>query len=165
MIMNAKIGTYVGITDAWNRTAASGAGIQAAADFAMNSPMMMQGSAEDEDGTSGESAATGLELLQPLAAVASMYGDPDGKYAAFLASRDPQYPSRAYYLLTPGLGDSGLVADIPTSASSSVPSSAQQTGTAVTNGTAVTTSAAHRTSDLTPTVLGLTLGAMYISLA
>ena len=36
-------------------------------------------------------------------------GDPDGKYAAYLSNRDAKYPGSAYFLLAPGLSDSGLV--------------------------------------------------------
>lgn len=161
MIMNAKIGSYVGITDAWNRTTASGAGIQAAADYAMNTPMSIQGD-DDDDNQDGESAATELELLHPLAAVASIYGDPDGKYAAFLASKDPQYPSRAYYFLTPGLSDSGLGERTTTTAvASSTSSAVQETGVAVSNGTAAATSSAVRTVEMASLVMGLTLGTVY----
>lgn len=163
--MNAKIGLYVGITDAWNRTTASGAGIQAAADYAMNTPLTTQGGGDDEDAGNEESAATALELLQPLAIVASIYGDPDGKYAAFLASKDPQYPSRAYYLLTPGLSDSGLSPRTTTTATAnSAPSAVQATGRVVSNGTAATTSSAVRTVEMASLVMGLTLGAVYLSM-
>ncbi|CCO33990.1 hypothetical protein BN14_08081 [Rhizoctonia solani AG-1 IB] len=48
------------------------------------------------------------ELFPPLAAIASVYGDPDGKYAAFLKEKDPNYPGSGYYLIAPGLSDSGL---------------------------------------------------------
>lgn len=105
MVVNAKIGVYVGIDDAWNRTAQSGVGIKAAADYAMST------TATDE-----EDAVT--ELLQPLAAVASVYGDPDGKYAAFFSRGDQKYPSRGYYLLASGLSDSGLT---PTPSASAEP--------------------------------------------
>lgn len=161
MIMNAKIGSYVGITDTWNRTTASGAGMQTAADYAMNTPMSIQGD-DDDDNQDGESAATELELLHPLAAVASIYGDPDGKYAAFLASKDPQYPSRAYYLLTPGLSDSGLsqTTTTTTAVASSTSSTAQATGVAVSNGTAAATSHGVLTVDTRSLVMGLTLGAV-----
>jgi hypothetical protein len=102
MVVNAKIGTYVGITDAWNRTTKSGAGIQQAANYAMTL-----------NATGEENYVQ--ELFPPLAAVASVYGDPDGKYAAFLKSKDANYPGSGYYLLAQGLSDSGLVQ--PTSSS------------------------------------------------
>lgn len=104
LVVNAKIGTYAGMTDAWNRTTKSGAGIQQACNYAMTIP-----ATGEEDYIK--------ELFTPLAAVASVYGDPDGKYAAFLKERDPQYPGSGYYLLAKGLSDSGLTQ--PTSTGSS----------------------------------------------
>lgn len=92
------------MTDAWNRTTKSGAGIQQACNYAMTIP-----ATGEEDYIK--------ELFTPLAAVASVYGDPDGKYAAFLKERDPQYPGSGYYLLAKGLSDSGLTQ--PTSTGSS----------------------------------------------
>jgi hypothetical protein len=127
MVVNAKIGEYVGMRDAWNRTARSGGGIKAAADYAMGLP-----AGEEERG-----AVT--ELLQPLAAVASVYGDADGKYAAFLKSKDDEYPSRGYYLLASGLSDSGLTASGTSSAGVPGPPAAA-TGVAATNGTTSLTS-------------------------
>ncbi|CAE6506729.1 unnamed protein product [Rhizoctonia solani] len=96
MVVNAKIGVYVGITDAWNKTTKSGAGIKQALDYAMSLP------------PKGEEEYA-KELFAPLAAIASVYGDPDGKYAAFLSERDPQYPGDGFYLIAPGLSDSGLL--------------------------------------------------------
>lgn len=95
MVVNAKIGTYAGMTDAWNRTTKAGVGIQKACDYAMTLP-----ATGEEDYVK--------ELFPPLAAVASVYGDPDGKYAAFLKSKDTAYPGSGYYLLAAGLSDSGL---------------------------------------------------------
>ncbi|QRW06180.1 alginate lyase [Ceratobasidium sp. AG-Ba] len=114
MVVNAKIGSYVGITDAWNRTSKSGAGIQQACDYAMTMP------------ATGEEDYT-LELFPPLAAVASVYGDPDGKYAKWLASKAPDYPSNAWYMLSPGLSDSGLTMPTP-SASAGTPGSTSGSG-------------------------------------
>ncbi|CAE6489063.1 unnamed protein product [Rhizoctonia solani] len=96
MIVNAKIGAYVGLPDIWNRKTKSGAGIKEALDYAMSLPP-----------TGEEEYAK--ELLPSLAAVASVYGDPDGKYATFLKSRDSRYPGNAYFLIAPGLNDSGLL--------------------------------------------------------
>ena len=104
LVVNAKIGTYVGITDAWNRTSKSGAGIQQAANYAMTL-----------DATGEENYVQ--ELFPPIAAIASVFGDPEGKYAAFLKSKDQSYPGSGYYLLANGLSDSGLTQ--PTGGSSS----------------------------------------------
>ncbi|KAG9100714.1 hypothetical protein FS749_013403 [Ceratobasidium sp. UAMH 11750] len=120
MVINAKIGSYVGITDAWNRTSKSGAGIKQACDYAMTIA------------PTGEEDYT-LELFPPLAAVASVYGDPDGKYAAWLKSKDPTYPSNAWYMLSPGLSDSGLTMPSPT-ASAGTPGSTGGAGSNNNNG-------------------------------
>jgi hypothetical protein len=150
MIVNAKIGVYVGITDAWNRTAKSGVGIKAAADYAITLP------------ASGEENAE-LELLQPLAAVASVYGDPDGKYAAFLKSKDQQYPSRGYYLLATGLSDSGLTQTSTSSGSAGVP---QATGVAASNSTTSNTAshAVGRADAGGSLVMVITLGVVSLSM-
>lgn len=122
MVINAKIGSFVGITDAWNRTSKSGAGIKQACDYAMTiSP-------------TGEEDYT-LELFPPLAAVASVYGDPDGKYAAWLKSKDATYPSNAWYMLSPGLSDSGLTMPSPTTSTGS-PASTGGAGSNNNNGAA-----------------------------
>jgi hypothetical protein len=131
MVVNAKIGEYVGMRDAWNRTARSGGGIRAAADYAMGLP-----AGEEELG-----AVT--ELLQPLAAVASVYGDADGKYAAFLKSKDDEYPSRGYYLLASGLSDSGLTPAAGSGSGSASPPAATP-GVGATNGTTSLASGATR---------------------
>ncbi|CAE7221817.1 unnamed protein product [Rhizoctonia solani] len=105
MVVNAKIGAYVGITDAWNRTTKSGAGIKQALDYAMTIPP-----------TGEEDYAK--ELFPPIAAVASVYGDPDGKYVEFLRKRDPRYPGSAFFLISPGLSDSGLLPGLTNTSSS-----------------------------------------------
>lgn len=38
------------------------------------------------------------ELYPSLAEIASVYGDPEGKYAAFLAAGDSTYTQAPYYL-------------------------------------------------------------------
>ncbi|KAG8714704.1 hypothetical protein FRC09_017342 [Ceratobasidium sp. 395] len=106
VLINAKIGHYIGITDAFNRTSKSGAGIVQACDYAMGIP------------PTGEEDYT-LELFPPLAMVASVFGDPDGKYAAWLKSKDVTYPSNAWYMLSSGLSDSGLVQPSPTASAGS----------------------------------------------
>lgn len=50
------------------------------------------------------------ELYPVVGAIASTYGDPDGKYAKFLlANAGNQYPSDASFLWNQPLSDSGLV--------------------------------------------------------
>ncbi|CUA74436.1 hypothetical protein RSOLAG22IIIB_05545 [Rhizoctonia solani] len=93
MINNARLAEFVGY-DGWNAKASSGAGIQAAADYAMQF-------------TPGPGEAAS-ELFPQIAAVAVKFGDPSGKYAAFLASKDQSYPGRPWFLWNQPLSDSGL---------------------------------------------------------
>ena len=58
---------------------------------------------------------TADELYPEIAAVAAKYGDPDGKYAAFLANADNQYPAEPYFLWDQPLSDSNLAAATPNS--------------------------------------------------
>ena len=81
IVTNSRIAEYIGY-NTWNITTKSGANVQTAVDFAMTF------NAGTEDPT---------ELYPPLAAVASTYGDSSGKYAAWLAQQDPQYPGEAWY--------------------------------------------------------------------
>ncbi|CAE6474335.1 unnamed protein product [Rhizoctonia solani] len=93
MINNARLAEFVGY-DGWNAKASSGAGIQTAADYAMQF-------------TPGPGEAAS-ELFPQIAAVAVKFGDPSGKYAAFLASKDQSYPGRPWFLWNQPLSDSGL---------------------------------------------------------
>ncbi|CEL56846.1 hypothetical protein RSOLAG1IB_08124 [Rhizoctonia solani AG-1 IB] len=61
MVVNAKIGAYVGIPDVWNKKTKSGAGIQQALDYAMSLP------------PTGEEGYA-KELFPYVAAAASVYG-------------------------------------------------------------------------------------------
>jgi hypothetical protein len=71
----------------WNKTTQEGSTIKDALDFAMTiSPSTSQ---EDDHAA---------ELYPNVAAVASVYGDPDGKYAAFLDQKEPQFVREAFYL-------------------------------------------------------------------
>ncbi|CAE6435341.1 unnamed protein product [Rhizoctonia solani] len=93
MINNARLADFVGY-DGWNAKASSGAGIQTAADYAMQF-------------TPGPGEAAS-ELFPQIAAIAVKFGDPSGKYAAFLASKDQSYPGRPWFLWNQPLSDSGL---------------------------------------------------------
>ncbi|KAH9947891.1 chondroitin AC/alginate lyase [Amylocystis lapponica] len=73
MITNAKLGSYLGC-DVWNNTSGSGATVQTALDYAMTLP-------------AGNETAS--ELYPSIVAVASIYGDPHGKYASFMEQVDP----------------------------------------------------------------------------
>lgn len=94
---NARLAEYVGY-DGWNAKSASGAGIQAAADYALGF-------------TPGPGEAAS-ELFPQIAAVAVKFGDPTGKYASFLASKDAQYPGRPWFFWNQPLSDSGLAAGL-----------------------------------------------------
>jgi hypothetical protein len=102
MITNAKIGEYLGITE-WNTTTSQGATIRAAADFTM-----LQTPTAEGDGPPSE-------LYPSIAAVGAAYGDPDGKYAAFLANADDTYPAQPYFLFNQPFSDSNLAAANPPS--------------------------------------------------
>lgn len=96
MITNAKIGEYVGVY-AWNKTTNEGATIQTALDYAMT---VAPGSSE---------TAYAAELYPNIAAVAAKYGDPDGKYAAFLAKAEGNaYVEDANFYWNQPFSDSGF---------------------------------------------------------
>uniref|UniRef100_A0A8H7XTG2 Alginate lyase domain-containing protein n=1 Tax=Psilocybe cubensis TaxID=181762 RepID=A0A8H7XTG2_PSICU len=86
MITNARLAKYADPSSTvWNTTTTAGATIKTALDFAMTLPAS----------TSGETSYT-EELYPDVAAVASVYGDPDGKYLAFLKKGDPKFIAQPY---------------------------------------------------------------------
>ncbi|KAG8872918.1 hypothetical protein FRB97_007258 [Tulasnella sp. 331] len=87
-----RIAEYMGV-DTWNTSTAAGANIQTAIDFAM--PI-------------APGADLPSELYPDVAAVAAHFGDPTGKYAAWLAEKDPLYPGEANFFWEQPLSDSGL---------------------------------------------------------
>ncbi|KAF9459037.1 chondroitin AC/alginate lyase [Collybia nuda] len=91
MITNAQIGQFVDVP-AFDLKTSAGATIKDALDFAMAQ------SPKDEDAA---------ELYPVIASVAAVYGDPEGKYAAFLAKASPNYPGDPYFLWSQPLSDSG----------------------------------------------------------
>ncbi|KAG6336648.1 hypothetical protein ID866_2429 [Astraeus odoratus] len=97
MMTNARIGDYLGL-DYWNWTGYEGTGIKEALDYAMTFPP----GKENAD-----------ELYQPMAGVAAKYGDPDGKYAKFLANVDTRYPAAPYFLWCQPFSESGLLSARP----------------------------------------------------
>jgi hypothetical protein len=109
MITNARIGKYCGYS-AWNVKTTNGSTIQTALDFTLTT------SPNDE---------LASELYPNIAAVGSVYGDPDGKYAAYLKAKDNQYVMQAYFLWDQSFSDSGLVTK---SGGSSGGSSGRQNG-------------------------------------
>ncbi|QRW05956.1 chondroitin AC/alginate lyase [Ceratobasidium sp. AG-Ba] len=116
MIVNARLGQFVGF-DAWNLKTTAGAGIQDACNYAMNFTATQSG----EDGYDAE-------LYPNVAAVAAHYGDPDGKYAKWLAGRDQSYPGQPYFLWDQPLTNSGLSGAPTGTASSAVPSATSANG-------------------------------------
>lgn len=65
------------------------------------------------------------ELYPNIAAVASIYGDPDGKYLTFLKQAEPKFAQEAYYLWNqPFAEKEGLTV----SASNSAPTSSDSSG-------------------------------------
>ncbi|KAA1474643.1 chondroitin AC/alginate lyase [Dentipellis sp. KUC8613] len=92
MLTNAAIGNYTGF-DAYSQKTSAGTTIQDALNFAMTIP------ANDEPAS---------ELFPNVAAVASVYGDPDGKYAKFLAGKEDDYPAEPWFFWLQPLSDSGL---------------------------------------------------------
>ncbi|KAI0032445.1 chondroitin AC/alginate lyase [Vararia minispora EC-137] len=108
IMTNARIAYYSGLTDVWNRTASSGAGIQQALDYAIAQP-------------AGEEPV--LEIHPYVAGVGAIYGDPEGKYAAFIKSQNENYPEEPYFLWTQPLSDSGFALGHTTTVSNSSSSS------------------------------------------
>ena len=49
------------------------------------------------------------ELFPSVGAGAAVYGDPQGKYAAFLSRSEPDYPSQSWFFWDQPLNDSGWV--------------------------------------------------------
>jgi len=98
MITNARLGDYLGLDSFWNKTTTNGGTIKTALDYAINIPP-------------GDETAD--ELYPNIAAVGATYGDADGKYAAFLANADNQYPAEPYFLWDQPFSDSGLAAATP----------------------------------------------------
>lgn len=78
---------YSSGNSAWNMTTNAGATIQTALDWAM----MFSPNTTNEQ-------AYASELYPSVAAVASTYGDPDGKYQAYLQSKEPKYASEPFFL-------------------------------------------------------------------
>ncbi|KZP15851.1 chondroitin AC/alginate lyase [Athelia psychrophila] len=107
MVVNAKIATYLGM-NYWNATTTQGATIQTALDFTMGVTL----NATDGDGPI-------WELYPSMVAVGATYGDPEGKYASFLAQANSNYPEEPYFFFNQNFTDSGLAAATPTASSGS----------------------------------------------
>ncbi|KDQ49492.1 hypothetical protein JAAARDRAFT_165561 [Jaapia argillacea MUCL 33604] len=121
MITNARLAHYLNYP-VWNLTTSSGATIQTAANFAMTVVPFQN-----------ESSWSTLEELNPcVAAVAAVYGDPHGTYAAFLKKIEPAYPVEPYFLWNQPLSDLGYVSHVGGgSSNSSSDARAKSTGTSM----------------------------------
>ncbi|KAH7090029.1 chondroitin AC/alginate lyase [Auriculariales sp. MPI-PUGE-AT-0066] len=87
-IVNNKLAAFVGY-DGWSHPTKAGTNVQNAIDWALQF---------DPSASNEVTSAPAEELYQHVAAVAAHYGDPDGKYAAYLARVDPKYPQSPYFL-------------------------------------------------------------------
>ncbi|THH06681.1 hypothetical protein EW146_g9539 [Bondarzewia mesenterica] len=94
MITNARIAAYAGSTTAWNYTTTKGGTILAALDFAMTVPPKSE---------------VADELYPIVAAIAAVYGDPEGKYVGLLNGAEKGYAAEPYFLWDQPLSDSGYV--------------------------------------------------------
>ncbi|KAJ6625107.1 alginate lyase-domain-containing protein [Mycena sp. CBHHK59/15] len=104
MITNARLLKYADPkSDPWNTTTKAGATIKSALDMVMTV----------DPNASGEGYAV-AEIFPNIAAVAATYGDPDGKYVAFLKKSFPDYASDADFLWDQPLAG-GTVATVSTS--------------------------------------------------
>ncbi|KAH8100627.1 chondroitin AC/alginate lyase [Cristinia sonorae] len=83
MITNAKLGDQLGL-DFWTTKTKYGATIQTALDYAI---------AQKADG--GDDGVD--DIIPHVAAVAAAYGDPKGKYKAYLQKYDSKYKSEPWY--------------------------------------------------------------------
>ena len=85
--------------DVYQRTSSAGGTIQKALDFMINR-------------NPGKEAAS--ELYPNVAAVGAIYGDPNGKYARFLAYVGETYAAKPYFLWDQPFSDYGWVSHHPT---------------------------------------------------
>lgn len=92
--------------DFWNTTTKNGGTIKLATDHVMT----FQPNVTEGDGPI-------WELYPSIAAVAAHFGDPDNKYANFMAEADNTYPSQPYFFFNQNFSDSGLAAAKPKSGS------------------------------------------------
>lgn len=68
------------------------------------------------------------ELYPSVAAIASVYGDPDGKYAEFLKGVDLAYPAEPYFFWDQPLSDLGLAVLPPPSETATALATASMVG-------------------------------------
>ncbi|KAJ6588175.1 alginate lyase-domain-containing protein [Mycena capillaripes] len=105
MITNARLLKYADPTsDPWNLTTKAGATIKDALDMVMT-----------VDPNKSDEGYAVAEIYPNIAAIASTYGDPDGKYVAFLKKNFPDYASDADFVWDQPLAG-GSVANVSASA-------------------------------------------------
>ncbi|KAL7421871.1 hypothetical protein Q5752_003642 [Cryptotrichosporon argae] len=97
LVTNARLADYVGLSPpGWSRRTAANTTLFDALDFAMN--QYVPANETDQ-----------AHALNPtVAEVASLFGDPTGRYGAYLANSDARYISQPYFALANGLSSSGL---------------------------------------------------------
>lgn len=96
MSINARIGDWVGFDPpGWDRKTTAGTGMLDALNFAMS---------KDPSATDEEHQIRQLAL--PAAGIINHFGDPDGRYTAFLYSVDPYYINQPWFSLSEGVGSS-----------------------------------------------------------
>lgn len=92
MITNARLEKYADPNSTvWNRTTTEGANIQDALDFAMTFSASSSGEDRYAD-----------ELYPNVAAVASVYGDPDGAYLKYMKEADAEFYAQPHFLWNHG---------------------------------------------------------------
>ncbi|KAJ7507089.1 chondroitin AC/alginate lyase [Mycena galericulata] len=122
MITNARLFKYADPTsDPWNLTTKDGTTIRDALNMVMTV----------NPNTSGEGDAV-AEIYPNIAAVASTYGDPDGKYVAFLKAGFPEYAWDADFLWDQPLAGGAIV------------TASASNGTKGTSGTGTSSASTHR---------------------
>ncbi|KAF7343324.1 Chondroitin AC/alginate lyase [Mycena venus] len=126
MITNARLLKYADPTsDPWNMTTKAGTTIKDALDMTMTV----------DPNKSDEGYAVG-EIWPNIAAIASTYGDPDGKYVAFLNKSYPEYASDGDFLWDQPLAG-GSVAVSTSSNGTTLPNSTEQSGASTHKGLGV----------------------------
>ncbi|KAJ6491466.1 chondroitin AC/alginate lyase [Mycena vulgaris] len=141
MITNARLLKYADPkSDPWNHTTKAGTTLKDALDLTMTV----------DPNASGEGYAVD-EIFPNVAAIASTYGDPDGKYVAFLAKAFPEYASDASFLWDQPLAGGSVATVIATNGT---------TGSGTGSGIGTSTASRHSGLGALPLVVGaLLLGA------
>lgn len=98
LIINARVGDWVGLdSPGWDRKTTAGTGMVDALNFAMSKDPL---ATDEEDQVE--------QLALPVASIINHFGDPDGRYTAFLYSIDPYYINQPWFSLSEGVGSSNI---------------------------------------------------------